>query len=232
MNRRETKLYNRARQLTQEFRGVIFNFLTREGVKEVKFNDKTGNFEVHGKAVPLKEIQRLLLQIDTRVSKKIEQYVARLQSGEWDLIRWREEMIALLEESHVLVTALALGGLALAAQDTFTETLIQRQINYLGKFVRDIEIGKLPITSGRIRSRARSYTRALRITYSRHSLTLHRKLGYKEAMRILTAHESCVDTEGIPGCLGLGGVWTPIMLMRPIGTAACGHWCVCYLVFR
>src|SRR5690606_8704031 len=126
---------SRAKEVSAFFRGQLFNFLTREGVKDVQFEN--GQFIVNGQKVSPKALQALMRKMDTRISKILDQYAEKLIIGEWDLKTWREEVIKILEGSHTLYAALAVGSIVAAATAPMTEKRIDRQIDYLKNFEKD-----------------------------------------------------------------------------------------------
>lgn len=230
MTSRERELISRAKEVSVFFRGQIFSFFTREGVRDVQFEN--GQFIVNGQKVQPKEIQKLMRRMDTRISKILDQYADKLVSGEWDLEKWKEEVIKLLEGSHVLYAALALGSFALAVQSPATEKRIIKQVSYLSKFEKDLKKVKDVSTYTRLKSRLKSYVRSFHILYEHHNLQLHKKLGFTEAKRILTAVESCGPIGGVEGCIDYHDKWVKISEMPSIGTLVCGQYCKCYLIYR
>lgn len=236
MTKRERDLIEKSRRVSAEFRWVAPAFFTRQGIRQIQFTN--GNFVLDGRPISLGEMQYVLGKLDIKLAKIIESYVDKLASREWTLEKWKEEMIALLEGSHLIYAALAVGSVTavLSSQSLENfERIVSRQAEYLTGFVRDInteKYGTIKQSVARIKSRAKSYVRALRITHQKFVLDLHKKLGFKEAKRILTAVESCTRIENTEGCLDIGGIWMPIKSMPPIGTLVCGAYCKCYLVFR
>ena len=80
--------------------------------------------------------------------------------------------------------------------------------------------------------RSKMYLKSIRNTFWQVSQEAHKLLGYTEAMRILTAKESCKKVGDELGCVDVAGRWIKIDKMPPIGTLVCKNFCKCYLIFR
>lgn len=210
----------------------------------VEFRD--GRFYLDGKRVAIHTIRGLLLKIETSVGREIAAITRKLETGEWDNERWREEIMKLIGASHVLTGALAAGSIAAAAANPTVQQRIEKQKSFLSRFADSLLAGAIvgvvfsgagladlsglpgtkPISARRVRSRAKSYLRAVLITYSQVEQRVQQALGKTEAKRIRRASESCLD------CIDWSGRWVPIGQMPLIGTLRCGGFCKCYLVYR
>lgn len=211
------------------FGGALAILLAIKAHSAVRFDNTRLRFFVGDKIVPIVELRKQLDLLETKLAKTMDLYAARLQSGQWTIDKWREEMEALIKESHSLFGALAMGSVALAAVSGTVLARTDRDLYYLGKFAGDIKAKKVksPLM---LKRRAKSYIRSMRITYAEIELKLHIAAGFKEAKRILRANESC------PRCLYYRGRWIKIELMPPIGSLSgsdgCGQYCKCYLIYR
>lgn len=211
--------------------GGILALLLAGRIAEVRFNRTTGRFVLRGQSVGAAEIRRQLGVLEGRVARTMDLYAAKLMAAEWSVGRWHEEMAALIEESHILFGALALGSVAAAARDATVLARTERDLKYLGKYAAK---GRAE-NPRRRRRRHRAYMRSMFITFAQLDQQLQIALGMKFCRRRLTAQESCRRKPGtiLLGCVEVHRMgWMPVEEMPPIGTLRCGQFCKCYLEYR
>lgn len=202
----------------------------------VNFDRRTLLFSLDGRKVNAGALRRQLQSMESQLAAVMVLYVDRLLSGEWKTDKWRDEMEALLRQSHLLFAALAAGGLAAVVAEPallkVAELRAERDIRYLGGFSEDVRKGKYK-NGRRALNRAKSYLKSARITYANVQLELAKLAGFTEARRILNAKESCRRRLARIGCVEAAERgWVLIDDMPPIGTLVCKQFCLCYLEFR
>jgi hypothetical protein len=204
--------------------------------KKITWSAKRARFRVDGKEIPIKQILAEVARLELSISARLVIYAQNLKSGKWTYDKWLSEMEKLLQDSHLIFAALALGGLAAAAANATVERRSVRDVTYAKNFGKVLESPKPPSPAATI-SRARSYVRSLGVTHQILSHRAHIIAGYTEAKRILTPAEHCrtkvVGVVVLQGCyeVALRG-WLPIREMPPIGTLVCKQYCKCYIVYR
>jgi hypothetical protein len=231
------QLIKQAQVFANDTDGILLLLFTLKNNRIRKVTFDKGHFKINERVLSFRDLQIQLRKFDDKLAKKILKYAEFLSLGIWTLEKWHREMEKLIENSHILYGALAIGSILFAIKDGTVIRRIERDKSYLEKFKKDIFRGKYTqdnkeISSIKIRNRGRSYIRSASITYANLVHKLHITLGYKEAKRILTAKESCKRIQALNGCIDIGGIWMPIKEMPPIGTLVCGQYCLCYLIFR
>lgn len=125
------------------------------------------------------------------------------------------------KERSGLLSILLLGGMAAVGG---AGTLIAQQTSNLG--LKEISLSKA-------RSRARSYARAIRITYSRIAHTVAEVSGKTECRNRLTPADHCSTSGEVIGCPELSRKgWMPLGDMVPIGSRRCKWGCKCWIEYR
>jgi hypothetical protein len=204
--------------------------------KNIKFNPRTLQFYVDGKAVSLVSIRHQLGRIELALAALIIDYNDKLFNKVWTLKKWQDEMEKLVQNGHYIFAAFALGGLGVAINNAIVNRKIERDTNALARFaaaLRAKQVPSLPLAN----NRGRTYLRSIYTTFWILDHRMHVEAGYTEAKRVLTPAEHCHNR------LGPGGVqegcyeaalrsWMPIAEMPPIGTLVCGQFCKCYLVYK
>lgn len=237
-NRRIRQIQKEADALAKKLPGVLPLLLTlKEGqIRTVTYDKSTGRFRIRGKIVPLSEIRRQLGIMEAQIAKTMDLYARRLATGVWTIEKWYVEMGKLIESSHTLFAALAVGSIAAATNIPDLVKTIDKELEFLLNFKKEIKRGRY-ITEDLLNvrpiiARSKSYIRAMFIQYAvlKHQLAI--LAGFTEAKRILTAQENCRSKPETQGCWEAAGVWMPIKDIPPIGTLTCGQYCKCYLIFR
>jgi hypothetical protein len=252
MARRDIEgLARRARQRARALGGILALLLAGR-ISEVRFNAATGRFVLRDTSVSPAEIRRQLGTLEGRVARIMDGYAARLEAGEWTVERWHEAMAELLEESHILFGALAIGSVLGATVDATVKARAARDLKYLARWealeLRGIPPSGQALTGARgyrppkesrrrnpraRRRRHRAYLRSMFITYAQLDQQVQVALGMKFCRRRLTAQESCTRRHALLGCVEVHAMgWMPVAEMPPIGTLRCGQFCKCYLEFR
>jgi hypothetical protein len=232
------KLIEQARKAASDMGGLLALLLVvRTGdVSHVYFDPTKGQFIVNGRLVPLSTIRNQLTKIESDLGKKIVSYNDKLFSGQWEMPKWRTEMQKLVENSHVILAALAIGGIVLAARNDIVSRKLDRDTGYLDKFQAALRRGQVP-SKPMANNRGKAYLRSSWVIYHLIEHQLKVRAGFKEAKRILTHAEHCHNR------LGLGGIqegcyeaalrgWMSIYEMPPIGSLVCGQFCKCYVIYR
>lgn len=229
---------------------LLLLFLGRRGLitnRTVEFDPRRGVYRIDGKVVSLTTIRVLLAQIEKIGAKRIALHTELLKAKKITVATWLLRMAITLRVSHLMMSALALGGLDKATADAATNQRITDELRYLNGFGADIKAGRL--SDAKLSARAKSYTLAMPITYWTVDQNLKKSLQtvkrvtkvrnqpfpvdvleikkeYREARRYRRASESCA------GCRAASGYWMPIDEMPPIGSLDCGGRCRCFIVYR
>lgn len=224
--------------------------------------DSNGFLLIRGKKLSTTRLIKQLSSFEDKITQRMAAITRDLHAGRITIVQWREKIEDLVEESHVLVAAFLLGGIAIASKDKRILKRAADDKNYLHGFATalttisyqdksrkpgeitehiDSRKRKIPVRLKslhlkKILNRLRSYTRSIAITFHNYWFDLHVKAGYTEAMRLRTAHESCrtVTRKGVTriGCVEMSNRWMPINKMPRIGSLNCGLYCKCFIVFR
>lgn len=231
-NAEKHRLIRQAQQRAQQLGGLIQLLLSGQQA-DIGWDKRLQLFTVSNKIIGVTVIRQELNRLDGQLVSIIRAYLNNLSSGLWTIERWREEMIRLLEDSHSIFAALAVGGLATALLGfPLVISQIERDEVYLRAFSRDITANRQPINR-RAELRGASYIRSAYVTYSVLDLRSHIEAGFMEAINVTRALESCHSGGGETGCLNLSGRgWIPVEEMVPIGSRRCRQWCRCYIAYR
>lgn len=228
---------------------LLLLYLEGKGGKntDIRFDAAKGRFYVNGKSISISQIRKYLLRIERDQGRRISRLIDDLESGKITLAEWKERFDRSIRTTHLMVAALALGGLEVALSNTKVRELINEEIKYADNFAADIrKNANLPdgskeprkprkpkgsvLSFRRIKSRAKSYYRKAAITYGILEQTAREQLGIQtECKRILRAAESCRS------CLYWAGKgWIPIADQPPVGSnrLICERYCRCYLIYR
>lgn len=197
----------------------------KQGTKPVRWDADRKRFTVEGRTVSITTIRRLLTRIENGIGARLASYAENLEQGRWTADQWQRETTKTITSAHVLAGALAVGTIAASARDRDVQARIISEQRYADEFGKDVRNDKAGSTA-RIRSRAKSYLLAAIVTYSVLEQMVRGISGYKEAMRVRRASESC------PGCIAYSYRWMPIADMPRIGSLTCGGRCRCFLKYR
>jgi hypothetical protein len=233
------QLIEQAKKTAGRFGGLLSLLLAvKRGSKiTVNFDRNQAAFIVDGDKVNEALVQKELGRIELKIAALIRDYNEKLFKKQWTLAKWREEMDKLVETSHLLFAALALGGLGAAAASVDVKRRIKRDKTAVVRFARALrykQIPSLPLAQ----NRGRAYLRSFYVTYQLLDQKTHIDAGFTEAKNILSAAEHCrtsIQGQAIhrQGCYetALRG-WLLIKDMPPIGTRVCGQFCKCHLIYR
>lgn len=227
------KLVKQVSKAAQNMGGLIAILLAVKAHKtqDVQWDPSKAQFIVNGKAIPLKEIQKELGRIELKIAATIISYNNKLWNHEWTVTKWRAEMDKLIQDNHILLGALAVGGIVAAAKDATVLRRIDRDTKALGNFKTAIKTKSIP-SLPMIQSRGRTYIRSLYVTYHLLNQRIHIAAGYKWAKRILTPSEHCHTKNDLAGCYETAArSWILIRDMPPIGTLVCRQFCKCYIIY-
>lgn len=231
------QLIERALKTAGTFGGLLSLLLVVKRGKAKDITFASAAFFVGGKQVSAVLVQKELGRIELRIAALISSYNERLFNKQWTLAKWREEMERLVENSHILFAALALGGIGVAVRNPDVIRRIERDKTAVGRFARALrykQVPSLPLAQ----NRGRAYLRSFYTTFQLLDQKVHIEAGFTEAKNILSAAEHChtsIQGQAIhrEGCYetSLRG-WMPIKDMPPIGTRVCGQFCKCHLIYR
>lgn len=203
--------------------------------EKVKWDASNARFKVNGKIIPITAIRKELSRFELSIAAVIDTYNNKLWTKEWTIFKWRVEMEKLIENSHMLLAAFALGGLAAALGATSaktTERRIERDMTAIKRYVFSLE-NNLIVSLPMMGNRSRAYLRSFMVTYHLLSQRAHILAGYTEARRMLSVAEHCRSKKGVEGCMEVWlKRWMPIRQMPPIGTLVCMQWCKCHILYR
>lgn len=181
-------------------------------------------FIVNGRYVSIETVRLELRRFETVVGVRMRKLADALAAGDIDLDQWRIRMREIVGSSHVVMAALAAGGIAAAAGSKFVHSQIIGQRKFIPGFARDITIKRL--SPAAIAARAKSYLLSAATTHGVVEQTVHTAAGFTEARRVRTAAESC------EGCITWSDKWYLIGVMPIIGSLDCGDKCRCFLEYR
>jgi hypothetical protein len=225
-------LIRQARKAAQTTGGLLAILLVIKRGRKVVWDPKRVRFVVDGKLIPISAVRKELARLDLKLAATIESYNRKLASGQWSIKKWRKEMDGLVQTSHILYGALALGGIAVALKDANVLRRTGRDLKAVAGWQYTIDNGLMK-SLAMSNNRGRSYVRSFSVTYNILSQRMHILAGYDEAKRILTRAEHCRTKNGLEGCFEVAQRgWIPIREMPPIGTLPCKQWCKCSILYR
>lgn len=203
-------------------------------LNQLEWRPETGRFYVKGRSVSIASIRKYLLSIENKLGRKLSKLVDQLEKKEITLAAFQREFESTIKSSHILASALAVGGIAVAVRNLSVQKRIASEIQFADDFIIDIRKKKAG-SFARIRARAKSYLQSATITYNQVEQEIRLAVGIQtECKRVLRNAEHCVP------CLRLAKKgFIPIQEMPPIGTLGepkyprgCGRFCRCYLIYR
>lgn len=228
---------------------LLLLFLGRGNIRtdrQVEFDRRRGVFRIDGRAVSVTTIRVLLTQIEKLGGVRLKAHLDAFLRGDIDLDEWQTRTASTIRVSHLLSTALAVGGIDRAESNEEANRRIREELLFLAEMRNDIERGKM--SDAKLRARALSYMLAVPVTYwfidqrEKEKLREVKRVKrvtagvplteeeirriYREAKRFRRAAESC------SGCIAYSGMWMPIEKMPPIGTLDCRSRCRCFIVYR
>jgi hypothetical protein len=106
---------------------------------------------------------------------------------------------------------------------------LKREYGYLNKFGQELESGRLALSSGRVRARARAYTASARVTYWE---TLNDRIQQSGMIADASRRLGAVETEHCPGCVSAAGQWMSLEQLPVIGGFQCRWFCQCSILYR
>ncbi len=229
------RLVKQADKAVHRMGGLLLLLLAveRHGLAMVEWDSTKSQFYIDGTSVSFNTIQLQLGVLESKLANTIAEYNKELYQHKITTDEWKKKMQALVENSHVLMGALALGGIEVAANNPVVVRKISGDIEALQRWAASLKVKKLP-SLAMLLNRGRAYIRSSYITYQVLNQRAHIALGYTEAKRILTAAEHCrTDRHGHAGCLETAARgWLDIREMPPIGSLVCGQFCKCHLIYR
>lgn len=233
------QLIEQAKKTAGSFGGLLSLLLAvkRGATKNIEFRGAA--FYVEGDRVTPALIQKELGRVELKIAATIFSYNEKLFKKEWTIVEWREAMEKLVEDSHILFAALAMGGIATAVKDVDVKRRIERDKKAVKRFSRALRYKQVP-TLQLAHNRGRSYLRSFYVTFQLLNHAINIFSGKLEAKNILSPAEHCrtpktQENSDKPeeGCyeIAVKG-WLPIKQMPPIGTRVCGQFCKCHLIYR
>ena len=192
--------------------------------RSVTYDQRLGRFRIDGRLVSTATIRRLLADIERVFGKQAQRLTADYFDAKITLDEWSAAMERKLTSAHWAAAGLSAGGLGLALQSGILAATLGQQIGFKNGFADDLKKGK--VSENKARSRAKSYTKAVYITYCvvEHGI---KRLIYREARRIRRALESC------PACVDYATRgWIPVEQMPSIGSLTCRWNCRCVIEYR
>ena len=204
--------------------GLLVLLGLRSTGQRVEFDKRLGQFRIDGRLVSPETIRRLVNQISLIARSKIQRVTELLISGSYSSERWLEEMRRILKGGHAIASGLAFGSLDDTDGWLSFQKRYEEEDDYLiGLFAG---YGAGGVSAGRLAARSLMYASAIYITWQLLTSRQKQTQGFKEAMRIRTAAESC------SGCIQYANRWIPIPQMPPIGSLQCRSNCKCFLIYR
>jgi hypothetical protein len=193
----------------------------------VRFDAASDEFILDGRRVHIDTIREYLLRIEKRVGARLTKLTDDLAKKRISVNEWQRAFERYVTSSHILASALAVGGIAAAVRNADVQARIDSELRYADAFAEEIR-NKQAGTPAQIRARAKSYLMAVPITYGIIALIVRKVMGTQtEARRVRRASESC------PGCVEWAAKgWMPIERMKPLGQLQCRSRCRCYIEYR
>jgi hypothetical protein len=192
----------------------------------VEFRADVGRFYVDGKSVSVAAMRDYTIRIERELGKRLTALSTQLEAGEITVAQWQAEFERNIATAHVLMAALALGGIKAALANDEVRRRIDAELKYARNFARQIRDDDAG-SPKQIAARSKSYLLGAAITFGILLQRARALIGVQtECRRVRRASESC------PGCVSYAYRWMPINVMPPIGSLQCGHRCRCFLEFR
>jgi hypothetical protein len=195
--------------------------------ERVRFDAASDEFILDGRRVHIDTIREYLLRIEKRVGARLTKLTDDLAKKRISVNEWQRSFERYVTSSHILASALAVGGIAAAVRNADVQARIDSELRYADAFAEEIRNGTAG-TIAQIRARAKSYLVAVPITYGMIALIVRKVMGTQtEARRVRRASESC------PGCVEWAAKgWMKIERMKPLGTLQCRSRCRCFIEYR
>lgn len=229
------RLIKQADKAVQNMGGLLLLLLAvkrDDNLASVSWDAEKLQFIINGQPIPFQIIRKQLETLESKLVKKIIEYNTKLFNKTWNLAQWKAKMQELVENSHVLFAALAVGGIIAAVASPIVERKIERDQKALNGFATALKTKRVSVLTQAI-NRSKAYLRSAYVTYHLIEHNLQIALGKKEARRILRPAEHCRTRQGLEGCFEVSAKsWIPIRDMPPIGTLLCGQFCKCFIIYR
>jgi len=232
-------LVKQAHKAARDMGGLASLLLTVQSrkVNDIQWDAKKVRFIVNGRTISIVSIRKELMRINTTLARKVEEYNYLLQLKVWSITKWREEMLKLIQNSHIILAALTVGTIAAAVAEPTTLRRIDRDIGALARYTTAIKQKTIPSNLSML-NRSRAYLRSFAVTYHVLLHRAHIRAGFTEAKRMLSSAEHCrsgslKDGTFVEGCLEVANKgWMPIRDMPILGSLRCKQWCLCWIIFR
>jgi hypothetical protein len=186
----------------------------------------TGRFVPEGRVFA--ELNKCVALSERRMVRAAE----RLQRGESSLAGFKDSMRGEIKSLHAAAAVVANGGLKQMDARRWGEVgaSVRRELSYLNEFVSEIASGRLPLQSGRVRTRARAYAANTRAEFW---ATTVKRLREERVPAVARRRMGGVQSEHCPGCRREAARgWLPLDRLAPIGSQECRWFCKCSLELR
>lgn len=199
---------------------------------QITYDPRTGRYRSEfGGFVSARDVRAVVDAEATRLNNRLQPINDALVSGAISIALWEEAIAIQIKQSHLRVTALAVGG----DEALRKSPIARRYFGMVGRNLRDvyasirrladqIEAGEL--TQAQIRDRVRRLANTVIPAHSRAQLlTRISQQGHNEGIRWLDR----LVKNHCPSCPNhVRSKWTPIDQIAPIGHACeCGGHCRC-----
>lgn len=161
----------------------------------------------------------------------------RLANQEISIAEWQNGMADETKIAKLLAGASEAGGAnnLTPANLKLIEDDVRNQLDFLQRFAKDIEDGKVNMrradgeVNGNFVNRAKRYGLEGRSTASNIRAQGAQENGLTQVMRVLANVDHCKTSKHRKGCVVLAGIWVDIDSEErvPIGGATCGPYCRC-----
>jgi hypothetical protein len=186
----------------------------------------TGRYVPEGRVFA--ELNKCVALSERRMVRAAE----RLQRGESSLAAFKDSMRGEIKSLHAAAAVVANGGLRQMDARRWGEVgaSVRRELSYLNEFVSEIASGRLPLQSGRVRTRARAYAANTRAEFW---ATTVKRLREERVPAVARRRMGGVQSEHCPGCRREAARgWLPLDRLAPIGSQECRWFCKCSLELR
>lgn len=193
------------------------------------FDAMKGRYETaDGRLVKEAAVRAALDRVIDAQAEFMRQQTASLIAGALSLAGWQVQMLTAVKVTHLVATAVAVGGWPQMDPlwKAWTTEQVKPQYDYLIRFTVELGTGAQPLT-GTVASRAAMYAAAARDTHREAQRTLAAQRMIGEECSKLGAADHCKV------CIQEAGQgWVPFGTLLAIGKRTCLSNCRCWFEFR
>ncbi len=180
------------------------------------------------KGVSRQAVRSEIDKLTGHVSKQAAIIGGRFESGEINIAQFEIDMRDLLKSGHIIAASVGRGGRARMTQADFGRVgaRLKSEYGYLGKLVRNIDIGKVAKVA--TANRAKNYASSIVMSYHE---TVRTEMT-RDSVSPIRARLVTNSKEGCEECAADDALgWQAVEDVSEIGTRICKNFCKCDILF-